>query len=316
MRPAGVGPAPSGNTPGPNFVAVDWGTTSLRAYRMQAGVVLQHRSTKAGVGTLEQADYPGRLAGLLRAVGAKSGLVLVSGMAGSATGWLEVACVALPANAASLAEGVLRLPHDVAGESLSAFDVHLVPGVADIRAGRLQDVMRGEEVEFLGADSSDGLTVLPGSHSKWVQGRDGSISAFTTFLTGETFHALGRHTLLRRSLPPDLRFGEEQHADFIAGVQASADDLLGRLFTVRVRGLNGADPRAGAAWLSGLLIGSEIRAGLRWAGATSRVRVGGGEPLQHLYRSALQHLEVEVHLLPAFTAARGLTDIARVMEQR
>lgn len=321
MRPSAVDTStpgtgrPDPGDDGPDLVVVDWGTTSVRGYLVRSGAVLREARSDAGVGVLERADFPDRLAELLADLGADGGTVLVSGMAGSAGGWQEVPCVPLPANAGSLAGAVVRLSADVTTGRLAPFDVHLVPGVADVRDGRLHDLMRGEEVEFLGAAGS-GTTVFPGSHSKWVHGRDGEITALRTYLTGEAFVALGRHTLLRRSVASDLRFGDEWLPDFVAGVDASADDLLHQLFAVRVRGLGGAGPPACAAWLSGVLVGAEVRAGLRWAGRPELVRVGGGADLQRLYSRALEHLGVAVELVAPHAAARGLADVARRMQQR
>ena len=124
--------------------------------------------------------------------------------------------------------------------------------------------MRGEETQVfgvLGAMGGSGLACLPGTHSKWVQVAGGRIIGFTTHMTGEAFGALRGHTILGRM----MREGPADGAPFDAGVRRSDDPggLLHHIFGARSLVLAGrlAETDA-AAYLSGILIGHEVRAAL------------------------------------------------------
>src|SRR5262249_18368496 len=141
--------------------------------------------------------------------------------------------------------------------------VFIVPGVSCRDVHGVPDVMRGEETQIIGAIDDlggDAVVCLPGTHSKYVRVRDRCIASFTTHMTGEGSSALWRHSILGRLSDVDT---VEDKAAFDAGVDRSADGqgLLHHLFGVRTRGLFQEIPAAGlASYLSGLLIGHEIRA--------------------------------------------------------
>ena len=44
------------------------------------------------------------------------------------------------------------------------------------------------------------LIGLPGTHSKWVGARNGQVTHFDTFMTGEVYAALRGHTILGRTM--------------------------------------------------------------------------------------------------------------------
>lgn len=256
------------------LIALDWGTTSLRAYKLAAGgQVLGQRSLSLGIMQLPSA--PRMIAGQLCADGfelafdaacgdwleAHPGLpVIACGMVGSAQGWGEAAYRDTPANLASLGTS-LKVLH-----SLRGVDVHIVPGV--IERSPLPNVMRGEETQVLGvlqnlpAGSGDNLLIgLPGSHSKWVEVADGCIVHFDTFMTGELFAVLSEYSILGRTQQRDAPF---DGAAFDRGVQvalSTAGEIgpLSTLFSTRSLGLTGElSPAEQANYLSGLLIGHEL----------------------------------------------------------
>ena len=148
--------------------------------------------------------------------------------------------------------------------------------------------MRGEETQVLGvlaAMGGSGLACLPGTHSKWARVEGGRIVGFTTHMTGEAFGALRGHTILGRM----MREGPSDGAPFDAGVQRAGDPggLLHHLFGVRAEVLAGrlAETDA-AAYLSGILIGHEVRAAL--AGTQGAVvHVIGAPDLTALYARAI-----------------------------
>jgi 2-dehydro-3-deoxygalactonokinase len=258
------------------LIALDWGTTSLRAYKLAAdGVVLEQRALSSGI--MQLPKTPRVINGRECADGfelafdeacgdwldAQPNLpVIACGMVGSAQGWREAAYCETPANVANLGKSLQTLI------SLRGTVVHIVPGV--IQRSRLPNVMRGEETQVLGVlqnlpieAGADLLIGLPGSHSKWVDVVDGCIIHFDTFMTGEVFAVLSEHSILGRTLKQGATFDAPA---FDRGVQIaqSADGELGvlsTLFSARTLGLTGElSPTAQADYLSGLMIGHELAA--------------------------------------------------------
>lgn len=258
------------------LIALDWGTTSLRAYKLAAGgVVLEQRALSSGIMQLPKTPrviHGGECAdgfelAFEEACGdwldAQPDLpVIACGMVGSAQGWREAAYCETPANVANLGNSLQTLV------SLRGTRVHIVPGV--IQRSRLPNVMRGEETQVLGvlqnlsAEAGGDLLIgLPGSHSKWVEVVEGCITHFDTFMTGEVFAVLSEHSILGRTQQQGAAF---DGLAFDRGVQValSADGELGvlsTLFSARTLGLTGElAPTAQADYLSGLMIGHELAA--------------------------------------------------------
>jgi 2-dehydro-3-deoxygalactonokinase len=170
--------------------------------------------------------------------------------------------------------------------------IHLLSGVS---SG--SDMLRGEEVELigvsrllptLGQEGGESVVVLPGTHSKHLHISNGRITAIDTYLTGELFSLLSRHGVLRNSVREGLAFEEERDA-FLEGVMASGDTpLLKALFGIRVRHvLRAVDPAVNHHYLSGLLIGHELRA-LPGEGVMTYLCAGAG--LEAQYRAAMEAL--------------------------
>lgn len=256
------------------LIALDWGTTSLRAYKLAAGgVVLEQRALSSGIMQLPKTPrviHGGECAdgfelAFEEACGdwldAQPDLpVIACGMVGSAQGWREAAYCETPANVANLGNSLQTLV------SLRGTRVHIVPGV--IQRSHLPNVMRGEETQVLGvlqnlsAEAGGDLLIgLPGSHSKWVEVVEGCITHFDTFMTGEVFAVLSEHSILGRTQQQGAAF---DGLAFDRGVQValSADGELGvlsTLFSARTLGLTGElAPTAQADYLSGLMIGHEL----------------------------------------------------------
>jgi len=251
-------------------IVADWGTTNLRVWAMAAdGRAVKRRVSDRGLLAVQS----GRFAETLEAVCgdwlARRRLpVVMSGMVGSKLGWKEVTYLATPLALDELARHLSPVE--------APFAAAIVPGVRfDDPAA--PDVMRGEETQILGAlqalDCDHGVFLLPGTHSKWaiVEGRQ--LVAFRTYMTGEIYGLLRSHGTLGQ-----LMEGEAAHdSAFPRGVKRAfageSEDLLHGLFGVRALGLLGHLPRPDlAGYLSGLLIGTEMRSGLAWLAAQGRSR--------------------------------------------
>jgi 2-dehydro-3-deoxygalactonokinase len=293
----------------PALVALDWGTTSFRAYLIDdGGQILARRAAKAGILQVEGGRFAEVLEQETSAWFAAHGELplITSGMIGSRQGWIETPYLACPASLDGLAAKLVAHPTGT-GRVL-----HVVPGLSV--DGPLPDVMRGEETELvgLGAMSGDALYVLPGTHSKWVRATGGRIESFTTFMTGEVFAVLKEHSILGRLMTGDL----DDSAAFNRGVgvaldgEAATGGLLHTLFTARTLPLLGRLPGDQvASYLSGLLIGAEVKAATVGAAELPVVLVGSG-PLSERYKVALARGGRQATMAPADAAARGLFTIA------
>ncbi len=284
----------------PRLVALDWGTSSLRAFLMgDGGTVLESRATPRGIMQVPPGDFPAVFA---ETVGdwlrATPGLpVLASGMIGSAQGWKEAPYCQGPTGLGDLAAQLVAVP---AGPG---WTLHVVPGIA--MAEPRPEVMRGEETQIFGALfqhpalRAEALLVMPGTHCKWVSVRDGGVAGFQTYMTGELFAVLQAHSILgrpARDAGPATGDGAA-FARGLAAARASTDGIAPLLFSARTLVLSGQLPAADSLdYLSGLLIGDELRSAL--LGGAPRLALIGDPALCDRYRRAL--------------AAFGVTDAATI----
>lgn len=290
------------------MIGVDWGTSTLRAFLLaDDGTVREHRAAPRGI--LQVPD--GAFAATLREfvsdwLEGGERRVLLAGMIGSRQGWQEAAYLPCPAGIADLAGALARVPFEGA-------EILLVPGLSAADESGVPEVLRGEEVQVLGAldaIGAEGAACLPGSHSKWVRVAGGRIAGFSTHLTGEAFAALRGHTILGRM----MRDGAADQGGFDRGVARSDEPggLLHHLFGVRTLGLTGRLPETeSAAYLSGLLIGHEVRAALAGLPGTPTVHLIGDGPLCALYGRAITACGGVAVTLAEDAAARGLAEIGR-----
>ena len=293
------------------LVAFDWGTSAARAYCLDGcGEIVERRSVPLGVRHVRDGNFEAALAKVLDDLPIGLAPRIGCGMIGSRQGWVEAPYVDCPASLTALADHLARAPM----ESLT-----IVPGVATRDAAGLPDVMRGEETQLLGAIAPDEpgvLAVLPGTHSKWARVERGRIVDFTTFMTGELYAVLLDHSMLGRIAGHEPgRFSREA---FSHGVARGLDEgeLAHDLFGARTLALTGALASDDVAdWLSGLLIGREIRGARAWALRAgidpSVVRIIGSSALVERYDVALGDAGVLAQCADHDAAARGLWRIAQ-----
>ena len=257
LEAAAPQPAP-GASDGPARVLCDWGSSRLRAFLVLGGAIAERREGP-GIGQLGEdspAEVLGRVLAPWRAQRRLERIVLC-GMAGSRNGLAQVPYVRAPATIAQWLAGAAAMR--CAEDSLT-----LVAGIQAQNFRDVADVMRGEETQIFGALSLDSslasgrqMMVLPGTHSKWVEVRDGRIARLQTYFTGELFELLStRSSLLRAGAQP-----EPDEEAFDVGLRNAARfDLAANLFEVRSAQLIEARSAGWAAsLLSGLLIGAEVQ---------------------------------------------------------
>jgi 2-dehydro-3-deoxygalactonokinase len=292
------------------MLAIDWGTTSFRAYRLDAaGRIMESRSAPAGILTIDNGMFADAL---LRHVGDWIGAgetqLVMSGMIGSRQGWLEVPYAACPAGLDEIAAGLRKV-------AWSRCEVWIAPGVTCRDEAGVPDVIRGEETQILGSLDrlGDGrhTICLPGTHSKWVEVEDRKIARFSTYMTGEAFAVFKAHSILGRM----MKDGVSDNAAFADGVDRSAHSggLLHHLFGVRSLGLFGElSDSASASYLSGLLIGHEIRAARR---AQGTVHLLCTPQLAEVYGQALDAAGVQSSTLDPDAVTRGLFALASRLDK-
>jgi 2-dehydro-3-deoxygalactonokinase len=295
-----------------SLIALDWGTSNLRAYLLsESGQVLAERDDNRGIMNVPGQDFEAVLTSLTadwRNGKTETLPIIASGMITSKQGWIETGYLPCPVDAKQLANGLKHHPLKDGG------CIYFVPGLSYDPATGWPDVMRGEEVQILGASSAsaNNLFVLPGTHSKWVQMSDGLIDRFRTFMTGELFSILKEHSILGRLMDS----AADDPAGFEIGVRRAqsggADELLASLFSARSLALFDRLPAAQIeSYLSGLLIGTEISEGHGIFGLDQgEVIIVGSDKLVDLYQNAFAIFEIDAHRLDKPAAVVGLHRIA------
>ena len=297
------------------WIAVDWGTSNLRAWGIGAdGAVAFSRSSAQGMSKLTPDAYAGALSQLLSGDVVASGAaldVLICGMAGARQGWMEAPYLDAPADLGSLADkAVLPLMPG------SRYLPRILPGICQRRAGS-EDVMRGEETQLLGLSmllpGFAGVACMPGTHSKWVEMSGRRAQRFATAMTGELFEVLGTHSVLRHSLGGD-RDGPGRDVGFEAGLAATIEapqKLSAMLFKVRAGSLlSGRAPDWSAGFLSGVLIGAEIGAHRDWIGA-GETPILGDAKLAGLYARGLATIGAKSRIVDGTAATLAGLKAAR-----
>ena len=266
----------------PEWIAADWGTSNLRLWAIGAdGSVLAARTSSRGMGQLASDEFENALINLAADWLDTADTVVACGMVGSRQGWVEAPYQTAPCEVSC--ETMVKAP--VKRPNLT---VHVIPGIK--QTCPTADVMRGEETQIAGFLAEhkdwDGVLCLPGTHTKWVHISAREVVSFQTFMTGEMFALLAQNSVLSHSIATT---GWDNNA-FDAALSTTLsrpESLAGRLFALRASHLvNGADPTALRAELSGLLIGAELAAAKPyWLG--QNVAIIGADTVAMPYVSGL-----------------------------
>ncbi len=274
------------STPAADWIAVDWGTSTLRAWAIDSsGRVLAHRRSQDGMGSLGPADFEPALIALIDdwIAPGRTTEIVACGMVGARQGWVEAAYAPIPCPPRP------DPPFALAPTTDPRLRVHVLPGLSQASP---PDVMRGEETQIAGLllrrPRFDGVVCLPGTHSKWVHVSAGEIVSFATFMTGELFDLLSTRSVLRHAIPAEGWSGPAFETA-LDETMARPERIAGALFGLRAAALlQDTAPGEARARLSGLLIGLEL-AGARpwWLGRD--VVLLGASGLVTAYAAALGH---------------------------
>lgn len=283
-----------------HFVAVDWGTTNFRAYLInEHGVCLDSLSNNDGV--LRSRDkfesiIQQHLGHWLNDDGSIT--VILFGMVGSQVGWVETPYIECPVDIKNYGKHCVQLT------AFNRGNCWLVPGVKWTANDGVIDVMRGEELQVIGAyllnnenekNKSDGLFCCPGTHNKWVSVNNGQINDILTVMTGEIYSLLCKHSILAHSVNETTEWNEE---GFKSGLEYSqrSGGLLNHLFSVRTSYIIGEHSQnEGSPYLSGLLIGHEIQSVITaeyYRNSEVPIMIIGSSQLCKAYSTALTYFNM------------------------
>ena len=290
----------------------DWGSSRLRAFLEVRGDIVD-RCDGPGIGALQDVVPIDALRAAVApwsAPGTRHPIILC-GMVGSRNGLAEVPYVAAPVGVDVWAAQSLARCFD-------ELDLRIAAGVRAVNFAGVPDAMRGEETQIFGAvDRNPRLAegwhmiLLPGTHSKWVEVQNGAIVRIQSFVTGELFAILRDHSSLLRAGAGDV----QGHAGsgFLAGLhRAAAGDIAEALFETRTAQLLLDRSQEWArGFLSGLLIGNEVKSVLTQIPPDAAVTVIGDVALTALYHQALAAHDVDsVELDGEQSALAGLRLLA------
>lgn len=210
--------------------------------------------------------------------------VVLSGMASSNIGMVELPYKELPCRC----NGSDLFIHTI--EEQDASPVIIISGVRSA-----DDVVRGEETMLVGCDVSHEekrqLFIFPGTHSKHITVKNGTVQNVLTYMTGEIFDLLSKKSILAAAVTKEGTGNDMHDEHFRRGVKEGASsNLLNCIFHVRTNSLfKKSTSSENYRYLSGLLIGSEIRS-LAENKASLITLVSSGE-LKEAYMQAFDVLE-------------------------
>ena len=281
------------------WIAADWGTTHIRAWAIgEEDNVLAFRESNEGMKDLQQNEFEPVLLKLIESWldDTKVTTVMACGMVGSKQGWVETPYLKTPCVPIDNQQLAIATTKD------NRIKVNFVPGVMQ---NNLADIMRGEETQIAGFINKNpdfnGVVCLPGTHTKWVNVKEGQITSFKTFMTGELFGVISNHTLIRHS----ISIKGWNQAGFEAGIHEGFNNpgsIASDLFSLRAESIvNDLDRDQARSTLSGLLLGVELN-GAQTFWENSNVIIIGSQLLSNNYLQGLKILGGQSQLFSLETA--------------
>ncbi|HGL6328769.1 2-dehydro-3-deoxygalactonokinase [Citrobacter amalonaticus] len=286
------------------YIAIDWGSTNLRAWLYQGDKCLESRQSEAGVTRLNGKSPEAVLAEVTQNWRDSVTPVVMAGMVGSNVGWKIAPYLSVPASFAAIGEQLTPVGDNV----------WIIPGLCVSRDDN-HNVMRGEETQLLGARtlSPSSVYVMPGTHCKWVQADAEQIHDFRTVMTGELHHLLLQHSLVGAGLPEQQTSSDAFAAGLARGIDSPA--VLPQLFEVRASHVLGNLPREQVSeFLSGLLIGAEVASMRDFIAHEQTITIVAGASLTSRYQQAFHAMGRDVSAVPGDTAFQaGIRSIAHAV---
>ena len=266
------------------WIAVDWGTTSFRAYLMLNNDVLENVETNDGMKFVQNQHFENTLVSLIEPwLDHKNKIeILASGMVGSKQGWIEAPYQKTPCDLNNI-EFISPTVKD------NRFSLKIFSGISNSNES---DVMRGEETQIAGFlydnPNFNGSICLPGTHSKWVKIENGNIINFKTFMTGELFEIISKNSILIHSVTSNKVLKNE--------LKMAVDEIFNNpeifgnaLFQLRADDLiNSKGSKVYKSKLSGYLLGLELVGSLELWKKKDVILIGNPD-LTELYEYILRN---------------------------
>ena len=300
----------------PSLIGVDWGSTRFRAYLLdEAGKLIDSVTSNRGIFSRKHKTYEEILfrncERWLRWMPEIP--VLMAGMIGSRNGWIETGYLSCPVSVRSLGANIVQV------QDICSHHAYIVPGISYLASPRMPDVIRGEETQIFGVLDRPAvknlIACVPGTHSKWIQVENNKITRFSTYITGEMFAAILRCGSIS-SILDDCTHDADNFMEGV-GVSQRAGGLLNHLFSIRSRAVTSRNGSVlNKSYLSGLLIGAEIRSALEIYPEVSDIVVIGAESLIHDYSLAFSAMGISASSCTSENAfIKGLWKLAGVSEK-
>ncbi|MCO5732200.1 2-dehydro-3-deoxygalactonokinase [Rhizobium sp. SSA_523] len=283
------------------FLGIDWGSRRFRAWLLDSeGRIIDSVEKDEGLAAVRDRDFRGALEAACAAQLSRDPNlpILLSGMVGSRTGWIEAPYCPCPATMDTIAGNAIRF-------EIGSHPAAILPGATSVDASGHADVMRGEEIQVLGVAAllgiQDATICIPGTHAKWASLSAGRLANFETHVTGEMFSLLRGHSLVGQMAEGD----DDAPEAFLAGVDHGLTHAAAHaVFAARADALQGTlAPRSISAFLSGVLIGNELSARPRSESGELVLLATG--VLAERYAKALTHVGEVFRTVDAKEAARA-----------
>jgi 2-dehydro-3-deoxygalactonokinase len=236
------------------WIAVDWGTSTFRAYLVQDNKVSDTIETKDGMKFVKSHLFEQTLLTLIDRWldNDKITEILASGMVGSKQGWEEAPYQKTPCN-------LKNLNYITPSLKDNRISLKIFSGVCQINQ---PDVMRGEETQIAGFlnenPNFNGSICLPGTHSKWVEIKNNNIIKFKTFMTGELFEIISKNSVLIHSVKAE-KIDKMELLKSVDKILQKPELFSNALFQLRADDLiNSKGPSIYKSRLSGYLLAIEL----------------------------------------------------------
>lgn len=279
-----------------SFIAIDWGSSNLRAFHINDGTVINSISLEKGVKRINsKEEYPQIIKDIIKSFNIDDTTpVILSGMVGGAAGWKDTPYTSCPFNLKNISNQLIPISE----KSNINNPIYHYSGLSFLEefSGK-SGVMRGEEVQLIGALTMDNydLVILPGTHSKWVNidhNKTATITSFSTIMTGELFELLLNNSLLGA----DANKTTFTKVGFQQGIEVADknSNIIEALFLTRSQLLlEKMTADDSASFLSGLLISNEIKNKLTALKQANKIALTGPSKLNDLYNQVLNYYKID-----------------------
>ena len=291
------------------WIAVDWGTSTFRAYLVQNNKVSDTIETKDGMKFVKSHLFEQTLLSLIDRWLDDDEIteILSSGMVGSKQGWEEAPYQQTPCN-------FKKLNYITPTLKDTRISLKIFSGLSQIHQ---PDVMRGEETQIAGflneTPNFNGSICLPGTHSKWVEIRNNNIIKFKTFMTGELFEIISKNSVLIHSVEAE-KIDKIELLNSVDKIFQNPELFSNALFQLRADDLiNSKGPTIYKSRLSGYLLAIELLGSVEFWKNNDIVLIGNPD-LTEMYQFVLNKKVKSIKkFLSSDMVLKGLKNLKKIL---